>query len=393
MTTRAATGSSTLKPTTAATEQAVRDALGELKGSPPVMGLVFASPHHNLREVMAVTSKLCPGMQVAVTHGSGEITQRGFQRDGLAVMLVASDTLMAQAQWANNFSRDLDGTSKNLCAAYTELAPKAKAKGAHHSSSLLLLDGLTGDSEGLLNNMLAGTRPYQQLAGMRASDEGQFKQTMTGANGIVGPGGAAAMHLFDDKQMAMGVAHGWKAVTPPFRITKNDRNTVYEIDGKPAFETYKAFAKTKGVTLDSKNAQAFFVRYMLGTSVLGEVHNIRAGIGLLPNGAIICSSGVEPNSLSVIVDGETSELVRASEQAAQEAKKNLQGKKAAAVIHFSCFARRAFMGDLHREAEVVASTFPGVPVIGTVSYAELARYAGKLNGVHGGTAVIAAIPA
>lgn len=394
MTTRAATGTSLLKPTNAATEQAVKEALAELKGAPPTkLGFIFASPNHNLREVMAVANRLCPDMQMMACHDSGEMTQRGYIRGGIAVMLVASDTLMAQAQWAGGFTRDVEGAAKTINAAYAELAAKAKAKGAHQSTTLMLLDGLGGDAEGLLNAVLAGTRPYQQIAGMRASDEGQFKTTVTGANQQMGPGGAAVVHLFDEKPVAMGVAHGWRAATAPMRITKSDRSTIYEIDGKPAIEAYRAFAKARGVTLDPKNAGAFFVRHMMGTSVLGEVHNVRLVMSTLPNGGLVCSSAAELDSLIVIVEGETTDLVRASEQAALEAKRNLGGKPAAAVLHFSCFCRREFMGDLHRETEVVSAVFPGVPLLGGVSYSELARYAGKLNGVHGGTAVIAAIPA
>ena len=39
------------------------------------------------------------------------------------------------------------------------------------------------------------------------------------------------------------------------------------------------------------------------------------------------------------------------------------------------------------------SVFPGVPIAGFLTYGEIARYSGRLDGWHNTTAVVTAIPA
>jgi hypothetical protein len=45
-----------------------------------------------------------------------------------------------------------------------------------------------------------------------------------------------------------------------------------------------------------------------------------------------------------------------------------------------------------REIDAVRSVFGGVPVAGFLTYGEIARYQGNLDGWHNATAVVAAIP-
>jgi small ligand-binding sensory domain FIST len=46
-----------------------------------------------------------------------------------------------------------------------------------------------------------------------------------------------------------------------------------------------------------------------------------------------------------------------------------------------------------REIEAVRAAFPGVPVAGFLTYGEIARFKGHMDGWHNTTAVVAAIPA
>ena len=49
--------------------------------------------------------------------------------------------------------------------------------------------------------------------------------------------------------------------------------------------------------------------------------------------------------------------------------------------------------EFRREIETVQSVFPGVPIAGLLTYGEIARFKGRLDGWHNTTAVVAAIPA
>ena len=45
-----------------------------------------------------------------------------------------------------------------------------------------------------------------------------------------------------------------------------------------------------------------------------------------------------------------------------------------------------------REIDSVKAVFPGVPIVGFLTYGEIARYKGRLDGWHNSTAVVTAIP-
>jgi hypothetical protein len=49
--------------------------------------------------------------------------------------------------------------------------------------------------------------------------------------------------------------------------------------------------------------------------------------------------------------------------------------------------------EFHREIEAVKSVFPDTPVTGLLTYGEIARFKGRLDGWHNATAVVVAIPA
>jgi methyl-accepting chemotaxis protein len=87
-------------------------------------------------------------------------------------------------------------------------------------------------------------------------------------------------------------------------------------------------------------------------------------------------------------------MVAAARRAAEESHRNLRGAPAAAVLLFDCVCRGMILGaGFGREIEAVQSVFPGVPVAGLLTYGEIARFKGRLEGWHNTTAVVAAIPA
>jgi hypothetical protein len=50
-------------------------------------------------------------------------------------------------------------------------------------------------------------------------------------------------------------------------------------------------------------------------------------------------------------------------------------------------------GRFGQEIDAVRSVFPDVPVAGLLTYGEIARFKGRLDGWHNATAVVTAIPA
>ena len=87
-------------------------------------------------------------------------------------------------------------------------------------------------------------------------------------------------------------------------------------------------------------------------------------------------------------------MTEACRQAAESAREALGGAKPAAVIVFDCVCRGAILGDsFDQEIAALRGVFPDVPITGFLTYGEIARTGGRLDGWHNTTCVVVALPA
>ena len=64
------------------------------------------------------------------------------------------------------------------------------------------------------------------------------------------------------------------------------------------------------------------------------------------------------------------------------------------MLLFDCICRGAILGDeFDQEVRAIRAVFPEAPMAGFLTYGEIARYSGRLDGWHNTTAVVVAIPA
>src|SRR5258708_30960019 len=90
MPTRAATGASTQSDTAGAVAEGLKMASTALGGSPPTLGVIFASPRHDLLTALASARRAAPDAAFVGCTTAGEITERGLTRGGVAGFLPAS---------------------------------------------------------------------------------------------------------------------------------------------------------------------------------------------------------------------------------------------------------------------------------------------------------------
>ena len=178
------------------------------------------------------------------------------------------------------------------------------------------------------------------------------------------------------------------------QVTKANGSVLYELDGRPAFDVYKEYAAQKGVALDPKTAGSFMIGNELGVFFLDELHHARAPVSVGSKGELNLVADIEEGASVCILDGEPDSMVQACGRAALEAKNNLKGAKVAGVLVFDCVCRGMILGDkFQREIDAVRKVFPDAPVTGFLTYGEIARFRGRLDGWHNTTTVVTAIPA
>jgi methyl-accepting chemotaxis protein len=394
MSTSAATGVSTNPDTAAAVSEALSQARVSLAGQAPALGILFASPKHDLQAALCAAQKVGGGAPFVGSTTAGEITERGLVHGGVALMLLASDEMLLDVSLARGVKGDTTRAAAELSRGFAEAAQAASEKGFVASSTILLADGLNGAGEGLVNELLGATRRFQQVVGGAAGDEGAFKATHVGAIGEAVTDGAVALHCFGAKPWGIGVDHGLRPTTDKLRVTRAEKNVVYELDGRPAFDVYREHAKKRGVSLEPESAGSFLIGNELGIYFFEQLHRARAPLSVGAAGELVCAGEIPQGASVCILDGEPDSMVAAAGRAAEQARKGLVGEKAAAVLLFDCVCRGMILnGQFGREVEAVRAVFPGVPVAGFLTYGEIARFKGHMDGWHNTAAVVTAIPA
>jgi methyl-accepting chemotaxis protein len=394
MTTLAGSGSSTVSSSSAAATEAVRAAARALEGKRPTFGFLFVGPRHSLQAALAAAKEAAGGAELIGCTTAGEITEKGLLHGGVAALVVHSDTVSTEIAVASGVKADHKTAAAKLCEKFPSMQAAAKAQGVIDSTTVVLVDGLAGTGDKLIDALVKGTRPYQQIVGGAAGDEGKFEATQVGSVAAAGTDRAAVLHAFGPKAWGVGVDHGLKPSTPKMVVTRSKGNVVYELDGVPAFEVYKKYAKERGVDLRPATAGPFLINNELGVYFLNHLQRARAPLSVGTDGSLACAADIPEGSAVSILDGKREDLLAAVKNAAREAKEGLLGAKAAGVLLFDCICRGAILDkDFQKEIDAVAATFPGVPITGFLTYGEIARYRGKLHGWHNTTAVVVAIPA
>ncbi|HEY3593847.1 MAG TPA: FIST C-terminal domain-containing protein, partial [Polyangiaceae bacterium] len=270
----------------------------------------------------------------------------------------------------------------------------AFAKDHRRLTSVVLTDGLVGKGEDLVFDYYQSMNSAAQIVGGAAGDDGAFKETRVGLGANVGSNAAAAMHVFSTKPWGIGVAHGLRSTTKQMRVTKASGNVVYEVNNAPAFDIYRAHARSRGLSLTPTDASPYMIANELGIHFFEKINRARAPLSVGSDGSLTCAAAIPEGAMISILDGEPKSMIEAAASAAEEAKQHLGDGKAAGVLLFDCVCRGMILKEsFAREIEAVRATFGDVPVAGFLTYGEIARYRGRLDGWHNATAVVAAIPA
>lgn len=390
---RVATGTSILSQTEAATKAALRAGMASLHGEPSV-GLLFGSSKHDLRLALAVAAEAMPRTSFVGASTAGEITERGATHGGISAVLLASDDLAFSVKTAGAVSRDHARAAQQLCGDLESTSRAALARGLASSTTVLLADTLTSPAEWLVGHMRKLSKPHHRIVGGAPGDDGALKATYAGVPGQADVDTATALHLFTRQPWGIGVEHGLRPVNEKKLVTKAKGPVIEEIDGKPAFRMFEDYIRAAGLHVPADKMVEFVIRNELGVFFFDDICKVRAIHQIRPDGALVSTGEVPEGSAICIVTGTPDQLVTAVRRAAEEARQGLKGQPAAGVLVFSCFCRTLILGaEFKREVEAIREVFPDTPIGGFVTYGEIARFSGRLDGYHNTTVVVAAIPA
>jgi hypothetical protein len=273
-------------------------------------------------------------------------------------------------------------------AAGARLARQLAAPGLR--AVFLLSDGLHVNGTPLVAGLTQNLPQGVAVSGGLAGDGSRFQRTWV-LDGTTPAQQRICAVGFYGERLRMGHGHdgGWSDFGPERRITRSEGNVLYELDGKPALDLYKAYLGERAAGLP-------------GTALLFPLSLRREGSSGEPVVRTILGIDEERRSLTFAGDmpqGGVARLMRTHNDrlidsaglAASRATQGLPAVEPALVVSVSCVGRRLVLGErTEEEVETVAAGAP-CPIghVGFYSYGEISpALAGGHSDLHNQTMTV-----
>ena len=156
---------------------------------------------------------------------------------------------------------------------------------------------------------------------------------------------------------------GWKPLKRKFRVTKADREILYELDGKPALDVYRRF-------LSINKNEKFFSNTLEFPLFLehGDVDILRCPLAVNDDDSLVMSSDMQEDAIVRLAYGDPETILASIREDGQK----IADFGPEVIQTFSCAARKAFWGDEHISDETIL--FNSVaPTTGFYTHGEFIR--------------------
>lgn len=209
------------------------------------------------------------------------------------------------------------------------------------------------------------------VVGGLMGDNGDFKQTYVILDGKIHSDAVILIGFYGEQlKVGHGCYAGWDEFGINRTITRSENNIVYEIDNSPALELYRKYLGN-----DANNLPSSGLRFPLSITNKDGVPLIRTLLAIDDaNNSLTFAGDVPEGSITLLMKGNTDNLIDGAGTAAQRAKVPTDSEGLAIVI--SCVGRRMLMGPMaDDELEVVGEVLgENVALTGFYSYGELAPF-------------------
>ena len=213
-------------------------AIGKLPSASPLPNanwvLVFGSiKRFGERKLTSTLQKRYPQAQIIGCTTSGEATNDGVFDDSLHITAMS---------WERSSLKFVNKPISNMAQSHAIGNQIAKElQQADLKGVFVLSDGLNVNGSELVEGIQEVLKDIPITGGL-AGDNANFTQTLLLHNDKIEDKTVIAVGIYGkDAIVTSGALGGWKPYGPPRKITRSDKNVVYELDGKPALPLYKMY--------------------------------------------------------------------------------------------------------------------------------------------------------
>jgi len=396
MSTTIATGMSKGSDSGRTAEEAVDRARAKLGARGIDLVLLFASSRYDYPAVVRTVRRLTGNAPLIGSSTAGEFTEEAVGLGSIAVSLFSSDDIRFFTGLAEHIDRDAETAVGNIITQIPLDVP-----GYPHRCILMLTDGMVSNGEEITLLVANMAGPRTQVVGGLAADDFRMKQTVVFHNDRVAEEAAAICVMASKKPFFTAVNHGHLPLSPPMKITRAEKNVVYQVDGRPAWDVWKEHtaeaARQLGIDVnrirESGEVAAYFSNFELGLRTGGEQYKVRYPNAINEDDSIHFTCTIPEGATICIMDGRSADRQveasrRAAEKVRDEARRRGYETFGGAVV-IECAVRQFLLGEqFHRAPEAVREVLGGIPLIGAETYGEMRFEPGEFSGYHNTTTVV-----
>ena len=316
----------------------------------PKAGVLFAAIDFDHALVLHQIVKVFPEIELIGGTTDGEMSSvLGFEQDSLTLMVFCSDDIMISAGIGQGVSKDAIAASQSA-VQQAGIAHKEEIQLCISLPESLTISGIV-----ILDSLKQALGKQVPIFGGFTADQWRSQQTYQFFQTEVYSDAVPILLFSGPILFSHGVASGWQPIGKPGRVTKAEKNVVYEIDDQPALAFYHHYLGA--LPPSSEYPLALFDAESNG-------HYMRAPSGIYDPaiGSVTFFGDVPPQSVVQITETTHDKILSASKFSTLQALENYPGKAPAAALFFSCASRRQILGSLTREeykqAQLCLSEFP-----------------------------------
>jgi hypothetical protein len=376
-------------------QEAAKKALKEAGVDQPDFVFMFATVGYNQQALLHAVRQATGGAPLCGCSGEGIIAlgEADESNFSVGVMAMCSDQLRFSHGLVAGLKEDPAGAGRAIATA---IQPQV------NSDTLALFlfpDGVTVNFDRLLAG-LEGQLDLDRLlplVGGTAGDNMEFAHTYQYHNDRAISDGVAWALLSGGAQIAWAVNHNCVPIGLEYKVTRSERNVIYEIDGRPALEILRDYLTDEEI---EDWARAVLI-FPLGFKVSGRMQDydeyiIRGMLGGKDDatGSVTIPTEVSEGTSIWVTRRDFEKLANGVERAAEEIKARLGDNPARLVFQFDCAGRgKIFLREqqkLQLLEKLRGQIGPDVPWLGFYTFGEIAPVGGH-NHFHNYTLVLTAI--
>ncbi len=246
-----------------------------------------------------------------------------------------------------------------------------------NKTMFVFVDGLSSHISTLIESMLNCFGLIPNYIGGGAGSLSGRKPCVISRQGLLED---AAVFALTGVKSGIGVAHGWKPVAGPLKVTEADRHTIISLNWRPAFEAYRHIVETiSGQSFEGTDFFELAKGYPFGIAKLDREMVVRDPI-FVDQGRLVCVGEIPLNALVYILRGDKDSLIAGAVEARRLAEASYgqvagdEKGKTLTTFFIDCVSRVLFLqSHFNRELKAVDM---GYPLLGALTLGEIAN-AGK----------------